>query len=99
MAWGLPLLSGVKGDSLELRLLFRVLVISWNRLLDLTYSSTLPFAWEVLDQLREGGEVIDVWTDGSLVEDQVSGASSSGFWFSCTSAKKTLGPTQVGTSG
>ena len=67
---------------LGLRLLIRVLVICWNRLLGPTLP-TLPFKWEVPDELREGWEpdAPNVWTDDSLVQGQVSGASSSGSGF------------------
>ena len=82
----LPLLSGTNAVSPWAGTAAQGPVICWNALLDL-YSARLPFEWEVPPQLREGEWVVDTpdapnaMTDGSLVQDKVSGASSSGSFF------------------
>ena len=66
---------------LGLGLLLKRPVICWKCALG-PYSSRSLFEWKVLPQLPEGEEVVDVpdapnaWTDGSLVQVPVFGASS-----------------------
>ena len=51
------------------------------------YSSDVLMVWQLPDGFDAEGAEPDVWTDGSLVQDQVSGASSAGvdcFIFRCS---------------
>ena len=61
--------------------------LQWHGWLPFLSGTRLPFEWDMPPLPREGeggSDVPDVpnaWTDGSLVQDQVSGASSSGSVF------------------
>ena len=79
----LPLLSGVNGRSpwAGMGALGKVLKIFWSVLWQ------LAVGFDALASARRVVAEPDVWTDGSLVEDKVSGASSAGagcFTYRCS---------------
>ena len=85
------MLSGVNGASLGLLMLLRVLVI-WLRLrlggIRLGWLlNGVPLTWSPPDDFVMP-DAPTVWTDGSLVLDQVTGVSSSGAGFFAHQADK-----------
>ena len=86
----LPLISGSNGDSPWVDTAARGAVDILKQALG-TYSSRYLFKWGLPDEFDNGirhddgvalvGDYPNVWTDGSLVLDEVSGASSSGSGF------------------